>query len=53
MDEAVIQTDDDYAEKLVVTAATQLTSAATLIDSATRSQLEWQRRSKLSLRRVS
>jgi hypothetical protein len=40
MDRAVIQTDDDYAKTLMVTAAPQLTSAAALIDSVTRSQLE-------------
>lgn len=40
MDQAVIQTDDGYAKKLVVTSAAQLTSAAALIDSVTRSQLE-------------
>lgn len=40
MDEAVIQTDDGYAKKSMVTAATQLTSAAALIDCVTRSQLE-------------
>jgi hypothetical protein len=40
MDEAVIQTDDDYAKALMVKAATQLTSAAALIGSVTRSQLE-------------
>lgn len=40
MDEAVIQTDDGCDEKLMVAAATQLTSVAALIDSVTRSQLE-------------
>ncbi len=40
MDEAVIQTDDGCAEKLMVTTATQLTSAAELINRITRSQLE-------------
>lgn len=40
MNEAMIQTDDDYAKKLMVTTVTQLTSAAALIDSVTRSQLE-------------
>ncbi len=40
MDEAVIPTDDGSAEKLIVAAATELTSAAKLIGSVTRSQLE-------------
>jgi hypothetical protein len=40
MDDSVIQTHDGCAKKLMVTAATQLTSAAALIDSVTRSQLE-------------
>ncbi|WP_322053055.1 sacsin N-terminal ATP-binding-like domain-containing protein [Paraburkholderia bannensis] len=40
MDEAVIQADDGYSRNLMVTAAAQLTSAAALINSVTRSQLE-------------
>lgn len=40
MDEAVTQTDDGCAEKLNFTSATQLASAAELIGSVTRSQLE-------------
>ncbi|MBR7975627.1 DUF3883 domain-containing protein [Burkholderia vietnamiensis] len=40
MDEAGIQTNDRYAKKLIVTASTQFTSTAALIDSITRSQLE-------------
>ncbi|SDA53981.1 MULTISPECIES: sacsin N-terminal ATP-binding-like domain-containing protein [unclassified Janthinobacterium] len=40
MDETLIQAEDGYTEKLVSTVATKLTSAAVLINSVTRSQLE-------------